>query len=63
MFANLSNPMAYIITFQLAVLLVPAAVGLFHTLREERRSRFGSSPLNLDQASGVDSYGNSARAA
>ncbi|RYZ96491.1 MAG: hypothetical protein EOP11_23405 [Proteobacteria bacterium] len=37
MFANLSNPMAYIISFQMAVLLVPAFTGLYVTLRQERR--------------------------
>jgi hypothetical protein len=35
MFANLSNPMAYIISFQMAVLLVPGLVALARYLRDE----------------------------
>jgi hypothetical protein len=44
MFANLQNPMAYIIGFQMAVLLVPACAALARFLRDERRATRMESP-------------------
>lgn len=38
MFANLQNPMAYIIAFQFAILLVPAGVAFGRYLRNEREA-------------------------